>query len=90
MIYTDERFEAWASRVLKDYQTKDPKTRQATRKFLKKGYLHFDHRIWLPDHLEWIRQILKDPDRVARNPYYPFVRWVMKTPRYKKKHKEES
>ena len=84
MIYSDDRFEAWSKRALKAYLTKDPKTKQPTRKFLKKGYLHFDRRIWLPDHLDSIRSLVSDPDRVAKNPYYPFVRWVMKTPRYKK------
>jgi RNA-directed DNA polymerase len=84
MIYSEKRFEAWSKRALKSYQTKNPKTKQPSRKYLKKGYLHFDRRIWLPDHLDSIRSLVSNPDRVAKNPYYPFVRWVMKTPRYKK------
>jgi hypothetical protein len=80
MIYTPERFDAWAAKALRSYQSKEP----TAKKPKKKSYLHFDRRIWLPDHLESIRSLVCDPDRVAKNPYYPFVRWVMKTPRYKR------
>jgi RNA-directed DNA polymerase len=90
MIYTEKRFEDWLAKNAANYRDKDPVTKEPMpRKFMKKGYLHFDNRIWLPDHIASFRKRLSDPERIAQTPFYPFVRWVMKTPRYKKNKDEK-
>jgi aspartate 1-decarboxylase len=89
MIFTEKRFEDWLAKNAANYRDKDPDTKEPIpRKFMKKGYLHFDNRIWLPDHVESYRKRLSAPERIAKTPFYPFVRWVMKTPRYKKNTKQ--
>lgn len=88
MIYTPKRFEAWIEKSRKDYDEEHFRL-TGKPKYIKKGYLHFDHRYWLPGKVESLRKRLSDSGKVAETPFYPFVRWVMKTPRYKKNTKQK-
>ena len=42
-MFTDELWDAWCAQEEMNY-----KVLKGQRKYLKKGYTHFDHRFWFP------------------------------------------
>ena len=50
-------------------------------KYLKKGYLHFDDRIWFPDFQDSFQKFISKEDSVATHPFYPFLRVTIETKR---------
>jgi len=50
-MYTDELWNSWSSQELDNY-----KIVRGKRKYLKKGYVHFDHRFWFPERKEEVRK----------------------------------
>ncbi len=88
MFFTEEIWQAWLGKELRNYaEVKDRKTGLVKREYRKKGYLHFDLRFWLPTRSKELHEILADPHGLDRHRFYPFVRWVVKTPRYKRNEK---
>ena len=53
------------------------------RKYLKKGYLHLDNRIWFPDRIESFKKFILCPDKVVHHSFLPFIQVVVKTKRIK-------
>ncbi len=52
-----------------------------------RGYPHFDHEV----SREYAQSYVKDTKTVQKHPFYPFLKQVQKTPRYKpEKHKIEN
>lgn len=88
MFFTEELWQAWLEKELRNYaEVKDRKTGLVKREYRKKGYLHFDLRFWLPKRSKELRDVLANPNGLDRHRFYPFVRWVVKTPRYKRNDK---
>src|SRR5690606_9073453 len=56
-----------------------------TLKAKEKRYKHFDHRFDFSKHNEKIHGLVKDPKlkRVSTHAFLPFVKILVKTPRYK-------
>lgn len=60
------------------------------RKYLKKGYLHFDNRIWFPEYKDTFKKFILKPDEVSRHSFLPFIKVVLETKRIRNnkiKHK---
>lgn len=60
------------------------------RKYLKKGYLHFDNRIWFPDFQDALKRFILHPTKVKEHAFLPFLQIIVKTKRIKnrlQKHK---
>lgn len=51
------------------------------RRYLKKGYLHFDNRIWFPDFAKKFRKILSTPNNIIEHSFYPFLQIIVETKR---------
>ncbi len=84
MLFTEAAWKAWLEVELKNYVIEGGK-----RSYKKKGYLHFDLRFWLPTRATELKAILSDAKEFREHRLYPFVRWVVKTPRYKRNTKEK-
>lgn len=91
-MYDTGLWDAWQKQELKNYQEDPP----GKKVYLKKGYLHLDHRIWFPDYHSEIEQILKNGLQVVnsktqRKEFYsfsPFLKILAKTPRYRYQFEE--
>ncbi|MCT1525653.1 antiviral reverse transcriptase Drt2 [Sphingobacterium hotanense] len=58
---------------------------EKTLKSKEKRYKHFDHRFDFSKHNEKIRDLVRDPKlkRISTHAFLPFVKILIKTPRYK-------
>lgn len=85
-MFTEDLWKQWSSQEEKNY-----KIIKGKHKFLKKSYLHFDERFWFPDRKDEIKKILENnliitDKRTGKKKYWgfsPFLRILMKTPRYR-------
>ncbi|HEX4850741.1 MAG TPA: hypothetical protein VFV08_08050, partial [Puia sp.] len=92
-MYTETLWKEWLQHELKNY-----KNVSGRRKFLKKGYAHFDHRIWLPTQQATLHNLLKNQlkefnsqtRRWQRHSFTPFLKILIKTPRYRYQETEGS
>ncbi len=50
-------------------------------KYRKKGYLHFDNRIWFPEFANSFKKIIIDNKKISEHSFYPFLRVIIKTKR---------
>lgn len=60
---------------------------QQNHKYLKKGYLHFDNRIWFPDFQEAFKKFILNPRNVSIHAFLPFLQVIVKTKRIKNREK---
>ena len=49
--------------------------------YFKKGYLHFDNRIWFPTFQSAFKKFILNPDKTASNSFLPFLKVVLTTKR---------
>jgi RNA-directed DNA polymerase len=79
----------WSSFLEKELTFYDTKN----RKYLKKGYLHFDNRIWFPDFQEKFQKFITNPENVISHSFFPFLKVILKIKRRKgynsRKHKRQ-
>lgn len=79
----------WSSFLEKELTFYDTKN----RKYLKKGYLHFDNRIWFPDFQEKFKKFITKPENVTSHSFFPFLKVILETKRRKgynpRKHKRQ-
>ena len=54
-----------------------------TRKYLKKGYLHFDNRIWFPEFQDNFKKFIYNVDKVSSHSFFPFLKVTLETKRIK-------
>lgn len=91
-MYDADLWKAWIQQELSNYR-EDP---DGKRIYLKKGYLHLDHRIWFPDEHTKLEKLIKDglmvikPQRRVKEFYSfsPFLKILAKTPRYRYQSEE--
>lgn len=67
----------WSSFLEKELSFYDTKN----RKYLKKGYLHFDNRIWFPDFQEKFKKFITNPENVISHSFFPFLKVILEIKR---------
>jgi hypothetical protein len=83
-MFTKTRWEDWLAKEKPNYKLEKPDSSgKSKKKYLKKGYLHLDERIWLPDKEAFLQSLLSDKEKVSKRAFYPFLKFAIKTPRYK-------
>lgn len=94
-MLTDLQFEeywvGWSKQEEENYATVKNKAGREVPKYLKKGYTHFDLRFWFPERKDELKKILKNKLRVFHQQhkrdewwaFNPFLKILLKTPRYK-------
>jgi len=90
-MYSKPLWDSWVEQELENYKIVRDKDGKKKRKYLKKGYQHLDPRVWLPQEKGKIEQLLKDGLKVrnkktgqmAWHAFAPFLKTLIKTPRYK-------
>ncbi|WP_159638199.1 reverse transcriptase/maturase family protein [Sphingobacterium composti Ten et al. 2007 non Yoo et al. 2007] len=99
-MLTEEEFEdywnGWSEQELSNYKTIKNNSGKEARKYLKKGYLHFDNRFWFPERSEELKIILKNGLRFYNKnhkkheswAFSPFLKILIQTPRYKYQQEE--
>jgi hypothetical protein len=88
----------WSEQEEANYHKIKSKNGKDTCKYLKKGYVHFDFRFWFPDRKEELKKILKNGLRVFQQShnreewwaFSPFLKILIKTPRYKYQQEEDA
>jgi len=84
ILYTDALWKEWSEKELENYSlVKDPETGKLKKRYLKKGYLHFDSRFWFPKDKDQIKMLLSNPARVTKRAFHSFLKVTLNTPRYK-------
>lgn len=66
------------------------------KKYKKKGYLHLDHRFWFPEDQDEVKGLLERKlqtfkvknNRLEYHSFYPFLKILTKTPRYRYQFEE--
>ncbi len=83
-MFTDEYWNTWLEKELKNYVfTFDKIKDKRVKKFKKKGYLHFDLRYWLPERSDELKLFVRDAQNIVKRSFYPFIKITHRTPRYK-------
>lgn len=94
-MFEEEEFEeywkGWSEKEESNYKKIKNKSGKETRKYLKKGYTHFDNRFWFPERKDEIKNILKNGLRLFNKnhkcdewwSFAPFLKILLKTPRFK-------
>lgn len=91
-MYTNELWDEWVKIESANYQV----AKTGKKQYLKKGYLHLDHRFWFPEKKNEIKEIVANNLQVKNphtgyNQYYsfnPFLKILTKTPRYRYQFEE--
>jgi len=85
-MFTEALWQQWSKHELSNYSTIG-----GLHKYLKKGYTHFDHRFWFPERNDELKKILQNGLKVKNKatgkpefwPFSPFLKVLIKTPRYR-------
>ena len=85
-MFTEELWSEWVEQESSNY-----KIQKGKKVYLKKGYVHFDHRFWFPDRNRELKKVLEARlkifnSKLQRNEYWafsPFLKILIKTPRYR-------
>ncbi|MBC6697351.1 antiviral reverse transcriptase Drt2 [Hymenobacter sp. BT190] len=91
-MFTEKLWNDWLKKELANYKhTKDKESGKCKKKYLKKGYLHLDKRIWLrgADEQKKLKDILQNPDKIIKRAFHPFLKFILTVPRYKYDSKRE-
>lgn len=89
-MYTEELWEEWSKLEEQNYKLTRNKEGKLQRTYLKKGYQHFDPKVWFPTEKHKVRNVLKRGLKIENHrgtvswyPFSPFIKTLIKTPRYK-------
>lgn len=90
-MFSEELWESWAAQEEANYRIVKNKKGISVKKYLKKGYTHFDNRFWFPERKTELKKIIQNGLKVynkqlKRNEWWafsPFLKILLKTPRYK-------
>lgn len=85
-MFAEDLWESWSEQESKNYKIKNGR-----HIYEKKGYIHFDHRFWFPERKGELKRILqnglliykKELDRTEYWSFSPFLKLLVKTPRYR-------
>lgn len=99
-MFTKEEFEeywnVWSLKEESNYIKTKNKLGIEIKKYLKKGYTHFDLRFWFPERKEELKKVLEKGLKIYNKThkreewwaFHPFLKVLIKTPRYKYQHSE--
>lgn len=88
----EDYWNGWLQKELSNYKLiTDKKTGVQLKKYLKKNYTHFDNKFWLPDRKDELKKILQNNLKIYNSKlkrtewwaFSPFLKMLIKTPRYK-------
>lgn len=87
----EEYWNSWSSQEESNYKLSNNASGKPVRKYLKKGYTHFDLRFWFPDRKNELKVIIKRGLKIINKKhkseewwsFSPFLKILLKTPRYK-------
>ncbi len=87
----EEYWNVWSQHEETNYKLIKDKSGVERRKYLKKGYTHFDHKFWFPDRKDELKEVLENGLKVYSKKnrqmewwsFRPFLKVLLKTPRYK-------
>jgi RNA-directed DNA polymerase len=87
----EDFWQGWSEQEQTNYVIRKNKKGVDTPYYLKKGYTHFDLRFWFPNRKDELKKILKNKLRVYNHlhkhdewwAFSPFLKILLKTPRYK-------
>lgn len=82
-MFQESHWIAWLDSELRNYREVKKENGKTERKYLSKGYLHFDDRFWLPERKNELKNIVKNPSEVAHRAFLPFIKQIIKTPRFR-------
>lgn len=94
-MFTKEEFEeywkGWSEQEESNYTYRKNKSGLEVKKYLKKGYTHFDYRFWFPERKDELKQILQNGLKVYQKQhkrdewwaFNPFLKILLQIPRYK-------
>jgi RNA-directed DNA polymerase len=100
-MFKEEEFEeywrCWSEQEETNYKVVKNKSSKDSKKYLKKGYTHFDLRFWFPERKDELKALLKNGLRFYNKkhkteewwPFSPFFKILLKTPRYKYQQAED-
>lgn len=91
-MFTEQLWNEWVQREIPKYKIIDGKPF-----YEKKNYIHFDHKFWFPERQEELKVILKNELRyfkgkINRTEYWsftPFIKVLIRTPRFRYQVKDE-
>jgi len=101
-MFTEHEFEkywqGWSEQEEANYTLVNDKSGKAIQKYLKKGYTHFDLKFWFPERKDELKEVLKNGLRFYQRQhkriewwaFAPFLKILLKTPRYKYQQNEEA
>jgi RNA-directed DNA polymerase len=89
-MFDNQLWEEWSEAENTNYSFTKSKKGHLSRKYLKKGYLHFDNRFWFPERLHEVKYIIQNnlkckdvSGKTNWHAFSPFLKILLKTPRYK-------
>jgi hypothetical protein len=90
-MFSETIWTEWIAQENKNYVLKNGKP-----VYQKKGYLHLDHRFWFPDLKDKIKLLLSNKlqtfhvaeKRMQFHSFSPFIKLLLKTPRYRYQFEE--
>lgn len=62
---------------------KDKETKGGSVPEGKRKYLHFDRKVNFSSTASFLKKFLSDPEKVSTKSFYPFIKQIIRTPRYK-------
>lgn len=85
-MFNESYWNEWSDSESKNYQETGK-----GRRYLRKGYTHFDHRFWFPTRKDELKTLVannlkiegKVTDSEQNWAFDPFLRLLVKTPRYR-------
>ncbi|NBA89084.1 hypothetical protein GVN16_25125 [Emticicia sp. CRIBPO] len=95
----EKNWQEWSELEEANYTViKDKAGREIKKKYKKKGYTHFDLRIWFPKRKEELKALLKNQLKTHHKEhkketwwsFRPFLKILIKTPRYKYQESDNS
>lgn len=94
----DRYWNDWSFQEENNYKVIKNSSGKEIPKYLKKGYIHFDLRFWFPERKGELKRILQDNLKIYHLAhkrkegwsFSPFLKILMKTPRYKYQEEEEA
>lgn len=90
-MFDKDLWKSWSAQEETNYKIVKNKKGQEVKKYLSKGYLHFDNRFWFPERKEELKEIIQNNlsvynKRLKRKEHLafsPFIKILIKTPRFK-------
>lgn len=88
-MYDQNTWEQWLQKELLKYPKQIDANGNESQIYTGTHYLHLDQQYWLPSNIANVHSIVSQPDAFKSYEFLPFLRDVIKSPRYKHLGKDE-